>query len=345
VVSDVWQGLEVRHIAALRAIAEEGTFAGAATRLGYTQSAISQQVAALERITGEVLLERVKGRRPLGLTAAGKLVLRHGEAILARVQAAQADLQALAAGAAGPLRIGTYPSVGVRLLPELLPQFGAEWPQLEVQLRESNADPELLGWVEHGELDLTFCMLPVEEGPFETLELLRDPWLLVLSSLTSANGGSRRGQLLPVQPLLSYRTCPNLSEIESLLRHWGVEPVVVFRSDDNATLQSLVAAGLGVAFMPFLTIDADDPRTVLVDVREQLPPRRVGIAWHRDRHRSAASHAFVDTAARVAATLEAEISDCPFASPAPTGTTPASDRRRRRGDRSRPRRPRTSGVE
>jgi molybdate transport repressor ModE-like protein len=316
VVADLWQGLEVRHIAALRAIAEEGTFAGAAARLGYTQSAVSQQIAALERITGETLLERVKGRRPLGLTEAGRLILRHGEAILARVQAAQADLQALAAGLAGPLRIGTYPSVGVGILPELLPRFGAAWPQLEVQLRESNSDSELLDWIEQGELDLAFCMLPLEDRPFEAVELLRDPWMMVVSASSPlvSNDGSARAEIESVQPLLCFRTCPNLNEIESLLRRWGLEPTVVFRSDDNATLQSLVGAGVGAAFMPCLTLDLSDPRTVFVDVRTELEPRRVGIAWHRDRHRSAASHAFVEAAARVSAKLETEIAPTSFAS-------------------------------
>jgi DNA-binding transcriptional LysR family regulator len=77
----------------------------------------------------------------------------------------------------------------------------------------------------------------------------------------------------------------------------------VFRSDDNATLQALVGAGVGAAFMPWLTVDRDDPSTALVDVSGKLPPRRVAIAWHRDRHRPAASHAFVEAAIKVSAAL------------------------------------------
>jgi molybdate transport repressor ModE-like protein len=329
--TDLWQGLEVRHIAALRAIAEAGTFAGAATELGYTQSAISQQIAMLERITGETLLERAKGRKPLGLTEAGRLVLRHGRAILARVQAVQADLQSLSNGAAGPLRVGTYPSVGVHMLPELLPRFAAAWPELEVQLRESNSDRELLGWIEQGELDLTFCMLPLEEGPFEALELMRDPWLMIVpaSSPLVPNGSGPQQELPRLQPLICFRTCPVLAEIESLVRQWGLEPVVVFRSDDNATLQSLVAAGVGAAFMPCLTVDPRDRRTVFVDVRDELPPRRVGIAWHRDRYRSTASQAFVEAASRVAANLEGEIAPTTFATLAVNGPPPRKVRPRR----------------
>ena len=307
-VSDRWLGLEIRHLSALRAISEQGTFASAASRLGYTQSAISQQVAALERITGTSLLERANGSKPLGLTDAGNLVLRHGEAIIARVQAMRADVTALAAGAAGPLRVGTYPSVGARLLPNLLPSFAADWPQLELHLHESNSDTELLGLIEQGELDLAFCMLPLGEGPFDGIELLRDPWLLVLPASVAPGKDTRSApQPSATQRLLCFRSCPNITEIESLLHGWGIEPTIVFRSDDNATLQSLVAAGVGAAFMPWLTVDPSDPGTQLVDMSDKLPARRIAIAWHRDRHRPPASHAFVEAAAKISVTLEATL--------------------------------------
>src|SRR6266700_3470847 len=92
-----WLGVEVRHFAALQALAHEGSFGRAAQRLGYTQSAVSQQIATLERIVGEQLVERPGGPRAVSLTEAGSLLLRHAEAIVARMQAAQADLRALQA--------------------------------------------------------------------------------------------------------------------------------------------------------------------------------------------------------------------------------------------------------
>src|SRR6059036_4217341 len=98
-----WLGLEFRHLIALKAIAETGTFGRAAAQLGYTQSAISQQIAMLERIVGQRLIDRPGGPRPVSLTEAGELLLRHADAIAARLQAAQADLAALDAGDAGPL--------------------------------------------------------------------------------------------------------------------------------------------------------------------------------------------------------------------------------------------------
>src|SRR5437763_10756703 len=130
--TDTWLGLELRHLVALKAVAEEGTFGRAAVRLGYTQSAISQQIATLEQIVGQRLIDRPGGPRPVSLTEAGRLLLRHAEGIGARLQAAQADLAALGAGDAGPLRIGTYQSVGAKILPTLLSQFHAEWPKVDV---------------------------------------------------------------------------------------------------------------------------------------------------------------------------------------------------------------------
>src|SRR3712207_7437198 len=88
---DRWFGVELRHLAALQAIAEEGSFGRAAQRLGYTQSAVSQQIATLERIVGERLLERPGGPRPVSLTEAGRRVLPHAQAIVARLDAGQAD--------------------------------------------------------------------------------------------------------------------------------------------------------------------------------------------------------------------------------------------------------------
>ena len=131
---DSWLGVEVRHLAALQALAAEHSFGRAARRLGYTQSAVSQQIATLERIVGERLVERPGGPRPVSLTEAGELLLRHAESIVARLKAAQADLHALRAGEVGTLRIGVFQSVGARVLPEIMRRFNEQWPHIDVQL-------------------------------------------------------------------------------------------------------------------------------------------------------------------------------------------------------------------
>ena len=163
--ADRWLGLELRHLIALKAVADRGSFGRAAESLGYTQSAVSQQIATLERIVGSKLLERPGGPKPVTLTEPGQLLLRHADAITARLQAAQADLEAFNAGDAGRLRIGTYQSVGAKILPTLLSGFRAQWPKVEFGLTESTDDEELLELVERGELDVTFTMLPLPARP------------------------------------------------------------------------------------------------------------------------------------------------------------------------------------
>src|SRR5207302_4556353 len=177
---DRWLGVELRHFLALEAVAREHSFAKAAFALGYTQSAVSQQIATLERLVGQKLVERPGGPKPVSLTEAGRLLLTHAEAIAARVAAAQADLTALEDGEAGTLRVGVFQSVGQRILPELMRRYLGSWPKVGVSLTESADDSSLLAQVERGELDLTFSDLPLTEGPFESVELLRDPYVLVV---------------------------------------------------------------------------------------------------------------------------------------------------------------------
>src|SRR5438876_10500694 len=148
--ADSWLGVELRHFLALEAVAREGSFGKAATSLGYTQSAVSQQIATLERIVGERLVERPGGPKAVSLTEAGELLLRHAQAIVARIAAAQADLSALSDGEAGVLRVGIYQSIGARVLPEPVRRFGASWPLVEVRLTESANDAELPELVERG---------------------------------------------------------------------------------------------------------------------------------------------------------------------------------------------------
>lgn len=300
---DRWLGLELRHLIALKAIAEHGTFGRAAASLGYTQSAVSQQIATLERIVGQRLIERPGGPRPVSLTEAGELLLRHADAIAARLQAAQADLAALDAGDAGPLRVGTYQSVGAKILPTLLSRFKADWPNVTVGLTESTDDEELLGLVERGELDLTFTMAPLPPGPFGHVQLLRDPYVLLVPAESPLAVRDLPPTLREIAelPLIANRHCRSLEAGLQALRATGREPLIVFRSDDNGTVQGMTAAGIGVALVPRLTVDESDPRVRVVELGDRIPPRLIAVAWHRDRRRTRAAEAFVELARAVTA--------------------------------------------
>ena len=295
---DRWFGVELRHLAALEAVAGEGTFGRAAEKLGYTQSAVSQQIATLERIVGERLVERPGGPRPVTLTEAGRILLGHAESIVARLQAAQADLAAFATGEAGSLHVGTFQSVGAKVLPEVMRRFRNAWPNVEIELEESHLDTELCDGVERGDLDLAFVQLPIGNPSVETLELLRDDYLLVTALDSPLADGKRPPTLREIgeQPLIGYRTCRSTELVVDQLRTTGIEPHFVFRSNENGVVQGLAATGVGVALVPRLAVDENDHTVHIVELGPKIAPRIIGIARHRDRYHSAAARAFVATA-------------------------------------------------
>ncbi len=298
---DKWNGVELRHLSALRAIADEGSFGRAATRLGYTQSAVSQQIATLERSVGERLLERPGGPRPVSLTPAGVVLLRHAEAIVARLEAARADIEAIRAGESGTLRVGTYQSIGQRILPAVVRRFSAEWQDVDLRVVETGADQELFGLIERGELDLTFADFSLWEGPFETVDLLRDPYVLLVQADSPLAQRRRAPTLVEISelPLIGYRQCRSSARVESYFHEKGLKPDFVFRSDDNGIIQAMVSAGLGVAVIPRLAVEFNDPSCAVLPLGDLVPARRLVLLWHADRYRSPAARAFTDTAVQV----------------------------------------------
>ena len=293
---DQWLGVEMRHLAALEAVAEEGSFGRAARRLGYTQSAVSQQIAQLEKVVGAKLVERPGGPRAVSLTDAGRLLLRHADAIVARLAAAQADMAALQAGEAGPLRVGILQSVGARLLPQLIGRFKQEFPRVSVQVIEGNTPEELLPLVESGELDLAFAEAPLPEGPFDWVELLRDPYVLLVSADSPLAG---RDQAPPLRELSGLALIGWRTDRDQDIP--GVE--YAFRSDDNGTVLGLVEAGLGVAVAPRLVLRPDREGIVALPFGSRRPPRVLALAWHKDRYRSPAAERFVELARELTAEL------------------------------------------
>ena len=310
VAVDHSSGVEIRHLTALATVAEEGSFRRAASRLGYVQSAISEQIAALERIVGQQLVVRSRGAGAVELTDAGELLLAHANAILARVKAAEADLGALAEGSAGSLRLGIYQSVGARVVPRLLPRYARDWPNVRVLPQESPTDAGLFELVERGELELSFADLPLHPGPFESVELMDDPYVLVVpASSPLAQAGPAGLDEIADLPLIGHWTCRVLPRVEAELRAQGVEPNFVFRSDIIGTVQALVAAGVGNAIVPRLAVDFADEQVSVVDLAPDVPvqPRVVALFWHRDRYRSPAALGFVEAAREVCAQVTAEL--------------------------------------
>jgi DNA-binding transcriptional LysR family regulator len=158
--------------------------------------------------------------------------------------------------------------------------------------------------VERGDLDLTFSDLPLTEGPFESVELLRDPYVLVVAADSPLADRETPITIREVAELdlIGHKHCRTIKQLEANVRR----PLhFVFRSDHNQTVQALVASGVGSALVPRLTMDPEDETTTLIDL-PKLPPRLIALAWHRDRYRTPAARAFVETAQEVTAELELE---------------------------------------
>lgn len=288
-------GIEMRHLVAFEAVVATGSFARAAEQLGYTQSAVSLQIAALERAAGNRLLDRPGGRKPVVPTDAGSRMLRHAVRLSAQLQAAEADLTALADGTANTLRVGTFQSVSIAVLPDAVRALIRERPGIEVRLHEASWDRELLDLVERGQLDMTFGVTP-PVGPFEHLELMRDPYVFLApaGSAVAERGVAPSLTEIGRLPLIAYSR--STYGMEGLLRARGIEPNVVFRTDESAALQRLVAAGVGNALVARLSIDPGVPGVVALDASRRLPARPIGLIWHRDTTLSDAAETFIAAA-------------------------------------------------
>jgi len=291
--------MELRYLSALAAVGEYRSFSQAAESLGYTQSAVSQQIAALERVVGHRLVDRPRGARHVSFTEAGEILANHAAAIISRLAIASADLTALAGGEAGTLRIGCFQSVGVRILPRIIREFADQRPNVHIELTEAEDDSLLLHQIESGELDLAFMVFPVMEGPFLSAQLLDDPYVVVASAdspLARQHTPVTLKQLEGI-PLVTYAQMREAHAIENRLGHPEMTAQIVFRSNDNGTILGLAAEGVGVAVVSALSVDPNREGICVLPLAE-VSPRVVGIAWHSDRYRNPAAEEFVRVAER-----------------------------------------------
>jgi DNA-binding transcriptional LysR family regulator len=298
--SNGWLRLELRYLAALGAIATTGSFGRAAEALGYTQSAISQQIAALERLIGEPLIDRPGGRRPVGLTPAGGLMLDHARRSSPGCGSPARSSRRSAMGAPGLCVWAPTRASGVRVLPNAAARMAETHPELRLEIHEACDDRDLVELVRSGSLDVTFCILPVPSGPFATEELVDDPFTLLVPADWPGRGRTLLLHELPSLTLIGYRDCRTEQRVESYLRGLGIDLNRVAYADDNAIIQAMVAEGRGVALLTRLSIDHTDPRTTTVELGGWVPPRRVALSWHVDQSLAPAVQAFV-AAARDAA--------------------------------------------
>ena len=254
--------LDVRRLRVLREVALRGSIAGAAESLRFTPSAVSQQVAKLEREAGVALVER--GPRSVTLTAAGWRLVEHAEAILERISAAESELRELA-GSPPELRVGANTTAAVSIIPDALARFAALRPDVEVTVAES--DPLIsLARLCARELDLAIVFeydhVPLPDDPRVALEpLLEEPMRIVLPAGHPA-ARRRAVRLLDLADETWIRSTPRSSchpFTERACRAAGFDPRIRFEFDDYAAMQSLVASGAGVAFAPDMGLTRVNP--------------------------------------------------------------------------------------
>jgi molybdate transport repressor ModE-like protein len=263
-------GVELRHLRALHAVARHGTLSGAGRALGYSQSAISQQLGQLERLVGERLVERAPGGRAVALTAAGHRLAAHAAAVVGRLAEAGREL---AAGATA-VRIGAVPSVAALLMPGVA---GAVETPLE--LAESYLPDELLDDLAAGRLDLVVAPADAPRPGIETRHLLDDPYVVLAPQghRLAALGRPLAATDLDGVPMVAKQCgTPSQRALEAALAARGLAPSVRLRAHDARTVHALVAAGAGVAVVPGLVAEPGDG-LVALDATGVVPPRRIAL--------------------------------------------------------------------
>jgi molybdate transport repressor ModE-like protein len=296
--------LDVRRMKVLREVARHGSFSAAAEALSYTQSAVSQQIAALEKETGAKLLER--GPRGVRLTDAGRALVDHSDAIFARLAAAEAELEDITGLRAGRLRLASFSSAGATLAPLAALRFRERHPGIRMSLMEANEE-ESIPLLRAGELELALICDPnvLSEPAFEAIErmhLLDDVMYAVLPR-DHRLAKRRRLRLtdLANEPWINPGpTCAPF--IEDQCRRKGFEPEVAFSSDQYTTIQGFVAAGVGIALIPELGLHPVRDDVVVRSLGADAPVRRI-LAAVNAGYRSQATEEMVEVLKEVAATF------------------------------------------
>jgi DNA-binding transcriptional LysR family regulator len=289
--------LDVKRLRVLREVAHQGSFSAAAASLYLSQSAVSQQVATLEKEVGMALFDRT--REGPKLTDAGRVLVSHAEAAIARLEEAERELAAIAGLEGGELRLASFPSASATVLTEAVSVFHERYPK--VRLNVTDAEPEhSLPRLRGGELDLalTFDYPAVPQAEDRDLErtfVLEESMHL---ALPKRHPLAERA-VVPLTELSDFEwlcgsrpsTCGEV--IFRACRSAGFEPRIGFESDDYHVMQGFIAAGLGVTLLPDLALPTLRSELVVRPTDPPAPTRRVWAATRAEGSRSPATEAMV----------------------------------------------------
>jgi DNA-binding transcriptional LysR family regulator len=291
--------LDVKRLRVLREVAIQGSFSGAAESLAYTQSAISQQIAALEREAGTLLVER--NARGIRLTDAGTALVAHADVILARLQAAERELEAIAGLRGGRLRMIAFASVASSLLPLAVARFRERHPGVELTMEPAEPD-EAMSALKAGDVELALTVeavfSPIEDPAIETHHLIDDPMFVALPQdhPLAAKSRLRLEDLRDASWIqgTSSASCPDTSIFLRACRESGFEPHIAFQSDDYVAIQGFIAAGVGVALIPDLALVSAREDIAIRVLAGMAPSRRILAATLAGASRGPAAAAMIE---------------------------------------------------
>jgi DNA-binding transcriptional LysR family regulator len=290
----------------LREVAIKGSFSAAAESLSFTQSAVSQQIAALEREAGTTLVQR--SARGVRLTEAGEAVVRHAEAIMARLAEADAELEAIAGLRGGRLRTAAFESAGATLMPLAIAAFRQKHPAVELSM--SMSEPEdCVPLLRSGELDLAIvfesAVKQADDG-IHRVHLIEDPMYLVLPR-DHPLANRRRVRLADLAGeawIGGQPDCECSRLISRACATAGYDPRFAFETDDYTAMQGFVAAGVGVSLIAELGLTTVRDDIVVRDLGRDTPVRQIYAATLEEGYRSPATQAMLEILRDVASRYE-----------------------------------------
>ncbi len=289
--------LDVRRMRVLREVAARGSFSAAADALSYTQSAVSQQIAALEREAATKLVER--SARGVRLTEAGRALVEHADVILARLADAEHELEAIAGLRGGRLRLCSFPSAGATIMPPAIARYRDRHPGVELSLDLAEPD-DGVAKLKSGEVDIAMTItasgLCSYQGVDE-LHVLDDPMYVALPAghPLAQKRNLRLSELSEEAWMLgSTGTCPDTSIFLRSCGAAGFEPRVAFESNDYLAIQGFIAAGMGVSFIPDLALVSVRDDIVIRSLGARPPMRRIMATTLADSFCSPAKQAMLD---------------------------------------------------
>ncbi|MEA5453371.1 LysR family transcriptional regulator [Sinomonas sp. JGH33] len=301
--------LDLHRLHLLREVARSGSLTSAATALSFTTSAVSQQIGKLEHEVGVALIERHP--RGVALTDAGHALLGYADEIDRTIEAARAEMEEFAGLRRGQLRMGTFPTVGASLMPEVVLAFRARHPDVAVTVVSARRDG-LLEKLRRRDIELTLLWdYPWEQIEGEDLNLIglmSDPTVLLVPRTHPLATNQRvRIEDLREQEWIVRDEHPVADVLRRVCREAGFEPRIAFAANDYQETQGMVAAGIGIALAPELALSALRRDVVAVPLRG-APARRILLAHLANRRLSPAGEqaaaVFLSTAEHAQAARE-----------------------------------------